>query len=48
MLNIKERERVAVVSAGLRGLSYQQMQQSFERKLRKPARTKAINRLLVN
>jgi transposase len=46
MLNIEE--RVTTVSAGLRGLSYQHVQHSFERKFRKPAPVRASIRLLVN
>jgi hypothetical protein len=46
MLNIEE--RAAVVSARLHGLSYEQVQQSFERKFRNPAPTRANIRLLVN
>jgi hypothetical protein len=45
MLNIEE--RVAIVSAQLRGFSYQQVKQSFERKFRKPD-PRANIRLLVN
>jgi transposase len=46
MLN--NEERVAIVTARLHGLSYQQVQQSFERQFRKPAPTRANIRLLVN
>jgi hypothetical protein len=46
MINIEE--RVAIVSTQLRGLSYQQVQQNFEPKFRKPAPTRANIRLLVN
>jgi hypothetical protein len=46
MLNIEE--RVVIFSAQLRGLNYQQVQHSFERKLRKPAPPRANVRLLVN
>jgi transposase len=46
MLNVEE--GVAVVFARLCGLSYQQAQQGFERKFRKPAPTRANIRLLVN
>jgi transposase len=46
MLNIES--RVAIVSVQLRGLSYQQVQQNFEGKFRKPAPTRASIRLVVN
>jgi transposase len=46
MLSIEE--RVAIVSVRLRGLSYQQVQQSFEWKFRKSAPTRANIQLLVN
>jgi hypothetical protein len=38
MLGIEE--RVATISVRLRGLSYQQVQQSFGRKFRKPTPTR--------
>jgi hypothetical protein len=41
-------KRVAIISARLRGLSYQHGQQGSERKFRKPASTRANTRLLVN
>jgi hypothetical protein len=46
MLNIEE--RVRIVSAQLRGWSYQQVRRDFERKFRKPPPTRASIRLLVN
>jgi hypothetical protein len=46
MLNTEE--RVAIVSAPLRGLSYQQVQQYFERTFRKPTPARVYIRLLVN
>jgi hypothetical protein len=46
MLNVED--RVATVSARLRGLSYEQVQQGSERKFRKPAPTGANIRLQVN
>jgi transposase len=45
---INSEARVATVSTWLCGLSYQQVQQSFERKFRKPAPTTASIRFLVN
>jgi hypothetical protein len=46
MLSIEE--GVAIVSVQLRGLSYQQMQQGFEQKFRKPVPTRANIQLLIN
>jgi hypothetical protein len=46
MLNIED--RVAISSARMRGLSYQQVQQAFERKFRKPTPTRANIRLPLN
>ena len=46
MLTIEE--RVAVVGARLRRLSYAQVQEEFRRKFHKPAPTRANIRLLVN
>jgi hypothetical protein len=45
MLN--NEETVAIISARLRGLTYQQVQQSFGRKLRKPNRTIEISDFLL-
>jgi hypothetical protein len=44
MLNIEE--RVAIVSERLRGLSYQQVKQGFQRKFRKPVPARANIRFL--
>jgi hypothetical protein len=46
MFNIEE--RVANISALLRGLSYQQAQQGFKRKFRKPVPTRASIPFLFN
>ena len=46
MLTIEE--RIALVSARLRLLSYEQVRQDFERKFHKPAPTRANIRMLVN
>lgn len=45
---INTEQKVAIVSARLLGLSYQQVQHGFERKFRKPVPTRANIRLLVN
>lgn len=46
MLTIEE--RVYIVSARLRGLSYIEVQQAFTRKFHKPGPTRANVRLLLN